>query len=333
MQEDWERRHPHVDLDRETLEALLRPAFPGRALVEVEPLSGGLANTNYRALLSGVGSPVVVRIYTRDPTACHREIALHRLVGDRVPVPEVIYADADGTGAAAGYPYMVTRWVEGEKLDALLVGQEVEDLRGLALVVGETLARIGETTFPRAGFFGPELEIAEPLPSIREACVGYVEEALFKRGAAEQIGAELAGRVWRLLSENAGLLDEVDPTARLVHADYKAQNLLVRRDAGGGWAVAAALDWEFALAWTPLLDLAILLRYAERLPADFERGVIEGFSGGGGVLPAEWKRTTTLLDLVNLCEFVARPDPGVHIAEDVRALLAATVDKWHTYVR
>ena len=84
MQEDWERRHPHVDLDRETLEALLRPAFPGRALVEVEPLSGGLANTNYRALLAGMGSPVVVRVYTRDPTACHREIALHRLVGDRV---------------------------------------------------------------------------------------------------------------------------------------------------------------------------------------------------------------------------------------------------------
>ena len=41
------------------------------------PLSGGLANTNYKVTLSGANEPVVLRVYTRDPDACERERALY----------------------------------------------------------------------------------------------------------------------------------------------------------------------------------------------------------------------------------------------------------------
>lgn len=329
-QHGWERRYPHVELDAATLAAMLQPALPGHAIAEAEPLSGGLANTNYRVRLAGMQSPVVLRVYTRDPAACRYEVDLHRLVCERVPVADVLYADCKGT--VCGRPYMVTRWVEGAKLDALLA--EVEDaaeVGSMAVAVGETLARIGAFTFARAGFFGPGLEIAEPLGQPREMLPPYVEDALFQRGAADHLGEELAAQLCRLVREHAALLDAIDPTPRLVHADYKAQNLLMRRaETGGAWELAAVLDWEFALAWTPLLDLAILLRYAERLPPDFERGVIEGYTSAGGALPEEWKRITKLLDLMNLCEFLARPDPGARMAEDVRALLAATVEQWDT---
>jgi aminoglycoside phosphotransferase (APT) family kinase protein len=137
----------------------------------------------------------------------------------------------------------------------------------------------------------------------------------------------LQGRVWALVRENQALLDAIPDEARLVHSDYKAQNLLARASATGGWEVAA-LDWEFALAATPLIDLGILLRYAERLDPAFERGVIAGYVDAGGALAPDWKRLTKLLDLMNLCGFLARPEPQERMMEDVTRLLAATVAGW-----
>ena len=335
MQDGWERRFPERELDAETIAAMLRAGFPERRVVRAELLSGGLANTNYRVTLAGRERPVVLRVYVRDPAACGTEAALHRLVRDRVPVPDVLHVECAGVGVG-GQPFMVLDWAEGTKLDALLAEERDAAVVGaVARAVGSTLARVHAFPFPQAGFFGPDLTIKEALGTPREVVPAYVEEALYERGAAAHLGDELAGRLSRMVREHAGLLDALDPTPRLVHADYKAQNLLVRRAEtdGGGWAVAAVLDWEFAFAWTPLLDLAILLRYADRLPPEFSVGVAEGYTGAGGALPEEWRRCTRLLDLVNLCEFLARPDPGPRTAEDVRALLAATVEYFESPTR
>ena len=50
--------------------------------------------------------------------------------------------------------------------------------------------------------------------------------------------------------------------SNLVHADYKPWNLLVRRGAAG-WAMGAALDWEFTFAGPVLCDFGIFLRYSD----------------------------------------------------------------------
>lgn len=324
MQEGWERLHAHLALDEATLAALLAPALPGHALLHAEPLIGGLANTNYKATLAGLDAPVVVRVYTREPEACERERALYALVRERVLVPASLY-----TGTTPdGRPYMVSRWIEGEKLDALLPEMAGDALFAVSHEVGVTLARIGTYTFPAWGFFGPDLSIAESLGDLRPMTVGYIEEALFSAPATARLEPALQGRVWALVRENQTLLDAVSREARLVHSDYKAQNLLVRPSAtGGGWEVAA-LDWEFALAATPLIDLGILLRYAERLDPAFERGVIAGYLDEGGALAPDWKRLTKLLDLMNLCGFLARPEPQERMVADVTRLLAATVAGW-----
>jgi aminoglycoside phosphotransferase (APT) family kinase protein len=324
MQEGWERRHPRVELTTNEIAAMLRPAAPDRDVAHAEPLSGGLANSVYKVLLTD-GQPVVLRVFTRDASACRREIALYVLVHESVPVPELLYADCKGR--VTGQPYAVTRWVEGTKLDELLAQGSMRDIGAAAVGVGETLASIGRFAFARAGFFGPDLDVVEPLGSMREACFGYVEEALFRRGGAAHLGEDFARQIWAFLREHAALLDAVDEDPQLVHGDYKAQNLLMRRGASE-WEVAAVLDWEFALASTPLLDLAILLRYAERLPRAFEDGVIASYLGAGGALPRDWKHLIKLLDLMNLCDFAARGEPGGAMLDDVARLLCATLDQW-----
>lgn len=304
---------------------MLAPALPGHSVIAAEPLSGGLANTNYRVSLSGVADPVVVRIFTRDGAACAKEVALWRLVHERVPMPEMLYADM--SGAVMGRPYLVARWVEGIKLDDLLRNGSPDDIGAAGEAVGATLSLLAAYTFPQAGFFAPDLTIAEPLGLPAEACIAYVTEFLSGGRPFARLGEDLSRRLFAVVSEHAALLQGVDPTPRLVHCDYKAQNLLVRQHAGQ-WTTAAVLDWEFAAATSPAFDLGILLRYSDRLPPSFERGVIAGYTRHGGILPPEWKRVIRLVDLVNLLTFLDVRDSDDQMIGEVAGLVRATVDQW-----
>jgi hypothetical protein len=82
VEEGWQRRHPHVQLDRAAMRSLL-----GVAVLESEVVGGGLRNTNCKLRLAGNEPPVVLRLYAAEAVACAREVALIGLVGARVPVP------------------------------------------------------------------------------------------------------------------------------------------------------------------------------------------------------------------------------------------------------
>src|SRR5258708_16659991 len=74
----------------------------------------------------------------------------------------------------------------------------------------------GSLRFPQIGFFGPELAIAEPLGSVREFCVNYLESCLFDDRAGERIGPDLTAELWRLVSANARLLAVLGQSPALV---------------------------------------------------------------------------------------------------------------------
>jgi len=61
VEEGWQRRHPHVQLDREAMRVLL-----GVAVLDSEVLTGGLRNTNYKLRLAGEDRPVLLRLYTAE---------------------------------------------------------------------------------------------------------------------------------------------------------------------------------------------------------------------------------------------------------------------------
>ena len=329
MQDGWQRRHAHLDLDRETLRAMLAPFAPGQAIETAEPLAGGLANTNYRVTLAGLANSLVVRVFTRDAAACQKEVALWRLVHERVPVPEILYAES--AGAVMGRPYLIARWVDGVKLDDLLRHGSPDEIGAAGEAVGATLTLLAAYTFAQAGFFAPDLTIAEPLAPPAEACVTFVTDSLHDGRPATRLGEELARRLLEIVSTHAALLREIDPTPRLVHCDYKAQNLLVRQHCGH-WETAAVLDWEFAAVTSPLFDLGNLLRYSDRLAPAFEQGAIAGYTSGGGILPPDWKRVIRLMDLVNLLTFLDTPDDTPDTRDpmiaEVVGLVRATVDHW-----
>lgn len=316
----WDRREAFVDLTAPELAAMLAPVFGACTLAAVEPLSGGLVNSNHRVQVAGASQPVVVRVYTRDADACSRDAALFRLVEDRVPVPELLWADAAGERS-----YAVMSWVEGVSLTTAL-----EDAPGeVGRAVGETLAAIGGHTFPRAGFFSADLTVTHAGDGVAVPFLEHIEHCL-DTGAAARLGEPLATEVRAFVRRHARYLPAEPRPAALVHGDYKAGNILLHQT-GGRWGVAAVLDWEFAFAGPPVFDLGILLRYARRLPVAFEQGVIAGFAAAGGALAPEWKRTIRLLDFVNLCDFLRTQGRSAALVDDVTGLITRTMRDWETY--
>lgn len=333
QQSDWERLHALLALDDATLAHLLQPVFPGRRVVAAEPLSGGLANTNYRVTLAGLADPVVVRIYTREDAACRKELDLYRLVSATVPVPELLYADPDAERWER--PYVVQRFVAGLSVPAFLAaeGGDEEAVRQAGYALGATAAAIASHTFPESGFFGPGLAIVESWGSLSEALRSGIAGYLFEKDAGERLGPELTERLWALVDENAAMLTATDDQAVLQHGDYRDDNILLRRR-DGVWEVAAVLDWEFAFAWSRLFDLGQLFRRDAGRPPAFEPAVVEGYHAAGGTLPPDWKRMAKLLDLVNLCHFLSLPDRGSSdsgsMHSDVIQLVRQFIERWPT---
>jgi Ser/Thr protein kinase RdoA (MazF antagonist) len=321
MQQGWERRYPFLELGREALGRLLRRGFPGARVLEAEPLTAGLRNTNYRVRLLGRAEPVVVRLYTADPAACRREVALTTLVRSSVPVPEVLYADP-----RADPPLAVLRWIEGVKLDDLLRSGDAADVQAAAFAAGTVLARIHTYQFGGSGFLGPDLRVARPL-NIGTGWAGYIDGFLGRGQAGARLGADLSRRLSRMAAANAGCVLRLRDDRSLVHADFKPWNLLVRR-AAGTWTVAGVLDWEFAFAGPPLVDLAIFLRHEASLPPEYARGFVAGYSLAGGHLPTDWRWVAKLLDLLNLCSMLDQPGGDGAFVEEIRALVRATVGAW-----
>jgi aminoglycoside phosphotransferase (APT) family kinase protein len=330
MQKDWQRRHDFIMLDETTLNAMLQPAFPGKSVASIELLTSGLCNTNYKIRLSGTVDAFVLRLYVRDRAACQKDYDLFNLLHDRVPVPEVFYVDAAGEHYEMAYAVM--RWVDGVLLSDSITAGDPAQMAACAYAVGATLARIGTYTFPQAGFFGPGLSIAQAFDSGTAPFLTEIERSLFAGKAGERLGTALTQHLWRFARDNIGYLEAAEDVAALVHADFKGVNILVKQEQAD-WHVAAVLDWEFALASSPLIDIANMLRYDRLLPAAYETQFIRGYLDNGGTLPVEWKRASKLLDLLSLCQFLDAPQPGKALVEEVIGLIVGTMKHWEEYAQ
>jgi aminoglycoside phosphotransferase (APT) family kinase protein len=114
------------------LEWVNRVLHPEEA-IGTERLAGGYTNENLAITTNS--SRYVLRRYRRSAAVAERtcaiEVALaRRLVGTAVPMAEVIAADQ--TGAAAGEPLLLTRYVQGETLKS-----------AIAKIDGSAAAKIG----------------------------------------------------------------------------------------------------------------------------------------------------------------------------------------------
>lgn len=316
----WERRSSPFSLDILTAEKLLQPVTQDK-IAQFMLCTEGLANTSYQVIFSSHHPPVILRIYMREPAACQREFALHKLLNDKVPVAEIIYIDT--SCSIIPYPFAVLEWVEGILMRDVVLAGEVEAIETCAFQAGKHLATLREIRLPHSGFFQKDLSVTPFAVTPASFCLDF----LAKREIHLSLGSHLSAALEQVAESNSSLYP-TEQEVNLTHADYDPANVLVKQHQEG-WQIAAILDWEFAFACSYLLDMGTFLRYSHRLPRCYEQAFCRGIEMGK-TLPLDWKKSIKLMDIGSLLSLLEHnpPEKSPNLHRDVVSLIQDTIENW-----
>jgi len=319
----WLRAKPRRSLPARVLEGIVGTAFPRCQVVNVQPLTDGFRNANFRLRLDSIPGFVVLRIYEHDPSLCAKEVDLLNLIKNSVPVPTIIHAEPEGLNEIP--PFMFMHYVEGISLHELKRNGDSGSIAQAAYSAGQTLAAISRTTFTKSGWLGPGPAVGAPLLEGANSGPRFVDLCLTTANSQLHLGSELIDQIHTLVWSYASQLTAMDDERCLVHSDFGKRNLFVRR-AKGEWMVAAVLDWEFAISGSPLTDVGHFLRYECASRPVTEPHFSEGYLHAGGRLPDGWRRLARVLDLIALCESLTHDELPHDVVAELVDLVRATVE-------
>jgi len=286
-------------------------------------LTEGLSNFNYRVDFDSGDEPVVLRIYGRDPKVCQKEVDLLRLLRETVPVPEVLRVYANGFDGVG--PFIVLRYVEGITFRQLRRTGDEEAVAQAARSIGETLAAFHRHTFAERGTLGAGPAVTDHFLNGPNAIPEFIDSCLASPTLRRRLDERTRDRVHTLAWSRSPELARFQDENCLVHGDFGNRNVLVRRERGR-WRVAAVIDWEFAVAGSPLFDIASFLRYERRLAPSREPRFSQGYERGGGKLSEDWRRLARIVDLTRLCEILAQEKLPADVVIEVAELVRETTE-------
>jgi fructokinase len=320
----WMRPEPRGAFATETVERMIHTALPRSRVLKAQPLAGGLRNACFKVHLNRPPTSLVLRIYRHDASLCQKEVDLIRVVGDSVPVPQIIHAEP---GARDGLPpFLLSRYVDGISFRELARSGDRDAIAQAACSAGEALARIGQVTFGKCGWISPGPAVTAPLLKGSDPMPRFVDLCLQSPNLQAHMPPDLRRRTSATIWSGAPQLAVLGREARLVHGDFNKRNLLVR-PAATGWSVTAVLDWEFAVSGSPLGDIGNFLRYERASRPRAEPHFSAGYFRAGGRLPDDWRHLSRLVDLVALCELLTHDELPSKVVPEVLQLVRATIDR------
>lgn len=322
-------------LSHSKIQALVLHLIRGQEIRDVALLSGNYRNQNYRLdFLSKSGDAVdqahhqadqahqaVLRV-SHDLTAAGKEVSLLQRLSSFVPVPRVLAARQTSAHAFALHSF-----VPGQLASQLPDNLSESALASLGAAIGATLAQIHQIELDGCGFLDAQLQIPDPMPNLGDAWLAYMREVLHGKRAEERLGLELCKQLLRILTQNEALLRDLTPNNRLVHSDFNLKNVLVAEQEGF-WQVTAVLDWEFAHAGSPLVDLGNFFRFEKDLPPALFAGFLQTYQAEAGPLPVQWRTQARLLDLAAICNFLDAPDTKPVTLQTVMRIVNETVQSF-----
>lgn len=292
LKKDWERFAKPIPVDLNMAKRLLAPFIPD-PIKNLERLSEGCVNSNYKVIFDSNHPPLVLRLYVRNKDALTIEIALQQRLHN-VPIAKIVYADS--SCKLTPYPYALMEWVDGKLMRDVILSNNDTAIAECAFAAGKLLNRLRHISFNERGFFKPDLTI-EPFNE-ETAYLAFTSKCLNDEVIIKELGMPLITSIQRYITTHAPLLDTI-PSAHLTHADYDPTNMLVKKN-NNKYEIVALLDWEFALSDSYLLDMGMFLRYRHRLPSCYEQAFIQGLQSEGLVLPAHWNVLSNLMDILCL---------------------------------
>jgi GrpB-like predicted nucleotidyltransferase (UPF0157 family)/Ser/Thr protein kinase RdoA (MazF antagonist) len=310
---DWEKTSITYQLPEGMVEKMVSLAYPDKKLTSFELIAGGCANLNYKIQLQNETQPLILRIYLRDKDAAYREQKLAELIKETVPIPLTHYI-----GELEGHHFAITEFMTGVPLRDLLLGDAPHDLNAIMSEVGLILSKITAHEFPKAGFLNKELEVT---PYESSEVIKFAQGCLNDKTVLSVLSPEMIDEIKEAIDQHANLFPNNDEK-RLVHGDFDPANILVDK-INNSWVVTGILDWEFAFSGSCLWDVANMLRYAHKMPPEFQNSFIDALQRNGVKLPAHLRTTIHLLNLSSLLDLLKRSDSQRHLnrCADIRELI------------
>jgi len=216
------------------------------------------------------------------------------LARELVKVPEVLY--------------------EGPSLLILefLNGQILEEVPEYSRLAGIAIAQFSSRTFDSRGRIEEDGSISAfdfgGLQGFIDECLGNVE-------VLEILGETRKGRLLPLLRNKSHLIEELGAEACLVHGDFNPTNILIHEK-----KLSGIIDWEYALAGTPFMDIGNLLRNTDE---SFHSEIEQGLREGGMRLPTDWKERAELIDLTSQFEFLTSS-----LSDEFKLLCLQRIDRF-----
>jgi aminoglycoside phosphotransferase (APT) family kinase protein len=316
----WRRPNDIAPPDLAEVQRRLSGWLDGRRVLTVQALQGGLMNRNCLLEIESTPAPVVLRMYDRAAAACAKELAIFNLVREAVQVPTVLYADPNPEGAVP--PIALLEFIPGISLKALARTGDSTGTAHAAYEAGLLLARLRAYRFPTTGLLTPALgvdtsDFEGPITTaVLVEC--FARSPTFQRRVTDSLADRLLD-----ITRN-----ETDPGtgATLVHGDFNARNVLVR-ELRGRWSVSAILDWEYAVAASPLCDIGNFLRYERVASPRFEPAFSRGCRDGGLVLDGDWRHAARIADVPALCELLTRESVPDDVVSELIEQVTATLER------
>ncbi len=310
---DWEKTSVTYQLPEGTIEKMVRLAYPDKKLTSSELIAGGCANLNFKIQLENEKHPLILRVYLRDKDAAAREQKLATLLKETVPVPLTHYI-----GKLEVHHFAITEFISGISLRDFLLSNAPDAIGAVMSEVGTILSKITTYEFPKAGFLNKDLEVA---PYESSDVIKFAQDCLNDKNVLSVLSLEVISGIQKAIEKQASSFP-TDDEKHLIHGDFDPANILVDK-INGSWFVTGVLDWEFAFSGSYLWDVANMLRYAHKMPPEFQNSFIDALERNGIKLPASWRTTTHLLNLSSLLDLLKRSDPKdhPHRCADIRELI------------
>lgn len=235
------------------------------------------------------------------PQVVRHELTAHRLLREAgLATPEVVGSSLSCDNPL-GWPYFVTRALEGDALTDLLPRLPQPAADSALRTVGEYLARMHALTYDHPGYFVDGPPSAPPDPNRWQHPIWRPERLLNETFALWSEDSKLVGpatmdAVSGLLAAQLEALRASYQPPRYVHGDCHASQFFLARGPGG-WRVTGVVDLEVASAGSPLSDfLKLTIELAGRFGARPLRWWEPLFDGYG---------TPVDFDLIRLCLLAA----------------------------
>jgi aminoglycoside phosphotransferase (APT) family kinase protein len=284
-------------LTRPEIQALLMHLGSGRRVIEITPLQGGFRNQNYHVDFDK-GPQGVLKVAT-DLQQAKKAIALQQQLSRFLPVPKIW-----GERATSGHVFTLMEYVPGDLACHLSKDLPEEAYYALGHALGTLLSKVHSVQFPGAGFLNAQLEVTDPHANLGDSWLAYMREVMHGKRAEARLGVTDCQRVLHLLNAYEEELHALSPTQCLVHSDFNLKNILVQQKETR-WKITGLLDWEFAHAGSPLVDIGNFYRFEAALPDSLFSGFAEGY---GLSAIKNWRELSRVLDLAALCNFLDAPE-------------------------